>query len=41
MDLKIIKTFDIILRKNILLKLQFPQIMKIHNIFHLNLLHKA
>ncbi len=32
---------DVIGKKNISLKLQFPQAMKIHNVFHPNLLWKA
>ena len=33
--------FEIIGKKNILPELQLSQIMKIHNIFHQNLLQKA
>ena len=33
--------FDIIRKKEILLELQLPQAMKIHNVFHPNLLRKA
>ncbi len=33
--------FDIIRKKNISLELQLPQAMKIHNVFHPNLLRKA
>lgn len=40
-DHKIIGLFNIIEKKNILLELQLPQTMKIHNVFHSNLLWKA
>ena len=33
--------FNVMRKKSILLKLQIPQAMKIHNVFHLNLLWKA
>ena len=33
--------FDVIEKKGILLELQFPQAIKIYNIFHPNLLQKA
>ena len=33
--------FDVIQKKSILFELQLPQAMKIHNVFHLNLLQKA
>ena len=38
LDHKMIGHFDIIGKKDILLELQLPQAMKIHNVFHLNLL---
>ena len=41
LDHKIIGLFEVIEKKNILLKLQFLQAIKIHNIFHPNLLQKA
>ena len=41
LDHKMIGLFDVIGKKNILLELQLPQAMKIHNIFHSNLLRKA
>ncbi len=41
LDHKMIGSFDIIGKKSISLELQLPQAMKIHNVFHLNLLRKA
>ena len=41
LDHKMIGPFDVIGKKSILLKLQLSQAMKIHNVFHLNLLQKA
>ena len=38
LDHKMIGPFKVIEKKDILLKLQLPQIIKIHNIFHLNFL---
>ena len=36
-----IRSFEVIKNKEIFVKLQLPQSMKIHNVFHPNLLHKA
>ena len=33
-----IGSFDVIGKKDILLKLQLPQVIKIHNVFHPNLI---
>ena len=41
LDYKMIALFKVIRKKNILLKLQIPQALKIHNNFHLNLLQKT
>ena len=41
LDHKMIGLFEVIGKKSILLELQLPQAMKIHNIFHPNLLQKA
>ena len=41
LDHKMIGLFDVIGKKGISLELQLPQAMKIHNVFHLNLLRKA
>ena len=41
LDHKIIGLFNVIGKKSILLELQLPQAMKIHNVFHPNLLRKA
>ena len=41
LDYKIIGSFEIIGKKNILQELQLSQAMKIHNVFHLNLLQKS
>lgn len=38
---KMISFFKVIGKKDLLLKLQFLQAMKIHNVFHPNLLQKA
>ena len=38
LDHKMIDPFDVIGKKSILLELQLPQAMKIHNVFHPNLL---
>ena len=38
LDHKIISLFEVIRKKNILLEFQLSQVMKIHNIFHPNLL---
>ena len=41
LDHKMMDFFEVIGKKNILLELQLLQAIKIHNIFHLNLLWKA
>ena len=41
LDHKMIGPFDVIGKKSISLELQLPQAMKIHNVFHPNLLRKA
>ena len=41
LDHKMIGLFNVIRKKSILLELQFPQAIKIHNVFHLNLFQKA
>ena len=41
LDHKMIGLFDVIRKKSISLELQLPQAMKIHNVFHPNLLQKA
>ena len=41
LDHKMIGPFDVIRKKGISLELQLPQAMKIHNVFHPNLLQKA
>ena len=41
LDHKMIGPFDVIGKKGISLELQLLQAMKIHNVFHLNLLQKA
>lgn len=38
---KIIDYFEVIRKKDILLELQLPQAIKIHNFFHPNLFQKA
>ena len=38
---KMIGSFEVIKKKGISLKLQFPQAMKIHNVFHPNFFWKA
>ena len=41
LDYKMIDPFKVIKKKDILLKLQLPQVMKIYNVFHLNFFQKA